>query len=173
MRFRKLYCTHCRINGDKTASGRAAMYQKSFRHRLRERCVILAAGCIGFTTPRGYGGETMRRQGCWWWRRRRRRTRSSSSSSSLSVAAAAIARRRNPFSLCPPPYAPLPLSAALALSYRHSHPLLSGPSPRLTAKATAPLFTPSCVRVVCVSVRACVRARARVSSLLPHNIPIT
>lgn len=117
MRFTKSYCTHCRINGDKAAAGRAAMYQKSFRHRLRERCVILAAGCIGFTTPLGgYVGGTRRR----WWRR----TLSSSSSPSPTVAAAAaaIARRRNPFSLYHPSRAPLPLSVAIALSCRRSRP---------------------------------------------------
>lgn len=45
-------CTRC-ISRDDAGAGRASVYQKSFRHRLRERCVILAATvaaavCIAF-----------------------------------------------------------------------------------------------------------------------------
>lgn len=122
-----------RINGDEIAAGRAPVYQKSFRHRLRERCVILAAGCIAFYHPTerggiggGCGGSAVGAV--------RRRTRSpppplpppssSSSQSSLasSSAVAAIARRRNPFALrCSPSttcYSLAPETPPLRIPYR-------------------------------------------------------
>lgn len=60
-----LTVSQSRINGDESAVGRAPVYQKSFRHRLRERCVISVAGCIAFCHPTRTGGGAA--AAGWWW----------------------------------------------------------------------------------------------------------